>query len=246
MDEFVHDGETFIEGRNKSEYIVRVRNHSSQRVLAVVSIDGLSVMDGKEARLRSGGYVLDPHVKIEIPGWRFNDSEVAKFVFGSAGDSYATKIDKPTNIGVIGCAIFEEKPKPFLGIDQPFDWSKVWKNGPIHGGLRFPDEGRDRRVYGSAAESSLDRGVVGPSVEPESPTGVQNLGTEFGEITGHQVVTVNFDAKDECSALFQIIYDTKSGLENRGVPVKGPIKVALNAFPAGRIGCKPPAGWRYR
>lgn len=248
VDEFVHEGETFIEGRNKREYIIRVRNNSSQRVLAVVSVDGLSVMDGKEARLRAGGYVIEPRNKIEIPGWRINNDEVAKFVFGSYNDSYAAKMDKPTNIGVIGCAIFEEKPKPFPVMHHfPEPMIPSWpprRPRIRHGGLHVG--GEHDLLFGSHAGQSLERGAIGASVEPESPTGVQNLGTGFGERTEHQVINVDFDAKDECAAVFQIVYDTKAGLEKRGVQVKGPIKVALNAFPAGGGGCEPPNGWRYR
>ncbi len=248
VDEFVHEGETYIEGRNKSEYKLRFRNNTSQRVLAIVSVDGLSVMDGKEARLNSGGYVVGPRDFIDIPGWRLNDSEVAKFIFGRHSDSYAAKMDKPTNIGVIGCVVFEEKVAPpthFL-MNESDTFPFPPRHRPLHGGLRFDDDlsrvliGSSSRSFGASLPKT--RRVKVDTPDPVNPSGVQNLGTEFGEKEEHKVVSVSFDAKDTHAALFSITYDTRTGLENRGVQVRQPTKVVLNPFPG--EGCTPPPGWR--
>jgi hypothetical protein len=94
------------------EYKLRVSNYKSRRVLAVISVDGLSIMNGQPGDiLSSAGYIIDPNQSIDIPGWRLNNDEVAKFYFSSIDESYTHLIDKPTNIGVIGCAFFAEKEK---------------------------------------------------------------------------------------------------------------------------------------
>jgi len=110
--EFLHEGKTYIEGRKGSEFTIRVVNRSPKSVLAVVSVDGLSVMDGKDASYESGGYVLSPFETLIIPGWRLDTKNVAKFLFTVAGGSYAAQVDKPKNVGVIGCAFFAEKELP--------------------------------------------------------------------------------------------------------------------------------------
>jgi hypothetical protein len=103
------------------EYNLRVSNYKSRRVLAVITVDGLSIMNGQPGDiLSSAGYVIEPNQSINIPGWRLSNDEVAKFYFSNIDKSYAHLIGKPTNIGVIGCAFFAEKghgsKTPFLGL----------------------------------------------------------------------------------------------------------------------------------
>lgn len=109
LKEFSHNGDIWIEGRKGSEFVIRVSNDSSRRILAVVSVDGRSVMDGKEATKNSGGYVIGAFSHVDIPGWRLDNEGVAKFRFHKASRSYAVKSGQSENIGVIGCAIHEEK-----------------------------------------------------------------------------------------------------------------------------------------
>jgi hypothetical protein len=107
--EFQHDGKIYIEGRKGSEFTLRFRNKTGKRLLAVPSVDGLSVMDGENASFNSGGYILDPYEFMDVPGWRLDDESVAKFIFHKKGKSYAAKKGKPRNVGVIGVAAFLEK-----------------------------------------------------------------------------------------------------------------------------------------
>jgi hypothetical protein len=106
---YPHQGRTYIEGRAGSEFTLVVRNNTASAVLAVISVDGLSVMDGKLASKNDGGYVVDPFSSLTIPGWRLDDNDVAHFVFSGNGKSYAVKSGKGDNVGVIGCAIFEQQ-----------------------------------------------------------------------------------------------------------------------------------------
>jgi hypothetical protein len=108
INEHHHKGDVFVEGRPGSEYTLEFRNNSMGRVLAVVSVDGLSVMDGEPAGFDSGGYIVEPCSKLLIPGWRLDNEEVARFCFSRKKRSYAKKSGKPKDIGVIGCAVFHE------------------------------------------------------------------------------------------------------------------------------------------
>ncbi len=44
--EFFHNGNTFLEGREGSNFEVEVINRNPFRIEAVISVDGLSVVDG--------------------------------------------------------------------------------------------------------------------------------------------------------------------------------------------------------
>lgn len=110
-DEYSHKGKIWIEGRENSNYVIELRNNTSNRVCAVVSVDGLGVMDGQPASYNSNGFIVDPHSTIEIPGWIVNNQTAAQFVFGKKEGSYAAYKDGESNVGVIGSAWFKEKPR---------------------------------------------------------------------------------------------------------------------------------------
>ena len=116
--EVIHNNTTYIEGREGSEYTLRFRNHSGETVLVVPSVDGLSVIDGKPASLKSQGYLVEANAVIDVPGWLVDSSTAAKFMFARKGGSrgerqtYAEQRGTdPNNIGVIGFAVFKEKVK---------------------------------------------------------------------------------------------------------------------------------------
>lgn len=128
--EYPHKGSTYVEGRKSSEYTLRVKNNSSERVAAIITVDGLSVMDGKVGDYNSGGYIVPAFSHIDIPGWRLDNSKVAKFLFAAIDKAYAAQMGKPTNIGVIGCAIFKEKRE--YPIFSFCDTVLYRKSGPSH------------------------------------------------------------------------------------------------------------------
>jgi hypothetical protein len=111
--QYHHQGNVFIEGRAGSEYEIELRNHTAGRVEVVLSVDGLSVIDGKFAGPQSSGYLLNAHGNIRVPGWILNNQSVAKFAFADKEQSYSTQMSEGEahNNGVIGIMAFGEKPR---------------------------------------------------------------------------------------------------------------------------------------
>lgn len=108
--EFKHEGQSFIEGRDGSEFEIQVRNKTGQRVMAVISVDGLSITDGELAGPESSGYTINAYQTITIPGWKLAGNQAAKFVFGSRSSSYANaSTGTAANCGVIGLMLWSEK-----------------------------------------------------------------------------------------------------------------------------------------
>jgi hypothetical protein len=106
------------------EYSIRVWNNGPRRVAAVVSVDGLSVMDGQPATAEQPGYIVSPRDNIVIKGWRRDRDTVAAFSFEERDRSYASRIGHPENIGVIGLVAIEEldrrpRPLPFEKKETP-------------------------------------------------------------------------------------------------------------------------------
>ena len=153
-----HAGKDYLPvPRVGEEYEIRVWNNGPRRVVAVVSVDGLSVISGKRASETDSGYVVAPHSSVLIQGWRRNMETAAAFRFVDREKSYAAKEDKPENIGVIGLVAFEEAvrlPRPLLG--------KAESAGPAapilrDGAMRMPrDEvGSIGTEYGREVDSRI-------------------------------------------------------------------------------------------
>jgi hypothetical protein len=99
----------FVIGEQGRRYSIVLRNETDYRLEAVMSVDGLDIMDGRPASLYKRGYILRPRQRIIVDGWRRSMSTVAAFRFSSVRDSYAQqKHGDSRNVGVIGVAIFNE------------------------------------------------------------------------------------------------------------------------------------------
>lgn len=224
-------GDAFIEGREGSDYSIRVKNKTNGRVLVVPSVDGLSVMDGKPATMDSKGYILDSYATINIPGWKLNKEEVAKFTFGKPSKSYAVKSGHDaTNVGIIGLAVFKEKVTYYSEWTTTYpvkDWqdrfSPIWISGqPII-------------TYG-ASSKTVSSSNTSYNVD------IGNIGTEFGKSEEFKTTSVSFE-KGSLHTVFEIFYDDYSGLMERGIKVNEykPKKIKPSAFTG--QGCVPPSDW---
>ncbi len=218
--EHPHQGLVYIEGRTDSNFTLRVQNNTSERVLAVITVDGLSVMNGRQGSYDSGGYVIGPHSSVNIPGWRLDNDAVARFFFANYEQSYAAQMDRPTNIGVIGCAIFRE-----MTFSPPVTY-KIPYGEPPH-----------------------TRGDEYPALEGSTESFMPNIGTGFGDRTKHHVTEVNFRRQTGPSHTFEIFYDDRNGLTAKGVNLKPQVAILKPvAFPKEEEnqGCSPPPGWRQQ
>jgi hypothetical protein len=107
-----HEGEVYVMAPKKGTYRIQLYNHTSKRRVAVVTVDGVNVISGENGDFNGKGYVVGPKETIEIPGWRRDDGTVAAFLFRPEEKSYANQTGRGTsNVGVVGVAVFDEKPK---------------------------------------------------------------------------------------------------------------------------------------
>jgi len=127
--QYGHEGKSYIEAKNGSEWYFQIQNNSPTRILAVCSVDGLNVLTGESASPTDSGYIIDAYSSQKIKGFRFSDEEWALFKFGYKvnGKTYAqSKGDgAEKNCGVIGVRLFQEKqiPKIQVPIEDP-EWTK--------------------------------------------------------------------------------------------------------------------------
>lgn len=216
-----HRGRHYIEGQPGHRYSLVLHNTSGERVLAVVSVDGVNVISGETAGTGQSGYVLGPWQRLEIKGWRKNLSEVAGFHFTALQDSYAARTGRPGNVGVIGVAVFRERQQP------------VWQE-PVAPIARSRSEaeakpGRSADAVGAAAPSAESRHM------PES-LARQQLGTGHGERRHDAATLTRFERASRWPAQqLSLYYDGSEALATRGIlPRRWPLQVpAPDAFPIG-------------
>lgn len=107
----------FLSGNDGQSYQLHYRNSSAQTFEVVASVDGLDVLDGRQASRQKSGYVLRPYSSISIEGFRKSHASVASFTFSSPQQSYAANSAQGSikNTGIIGTVIYELKaPKGYL------------------------------------------------------------------------------------------------------------------------------------
>lgn len=123
VSEHPHQNRVFIEGREGTEYTLKLRNNSCKRILAVFSVDGIEVIKGKVAAEFDGGYVINAYDSMEVKGYRIDETAVAGFKFTNTNRSYSNLVGAATvnpvtkeveyqkdikNNGVIGVRVFVE------------------------------------------------------------------------------------------------------------------------------------------
>ena len=108
---YFHQGEYWVAGRPGANYSIDITNRTGRRIMAVVSVDGVNAITGKTASATpDDGYVFNPWQNWGITGWRKSDSHVAAFYFSESDASYASRTGRPRDVGVIGVALFRERP----------------------------------------------------------------------------------------------------------------------------------------
>ena len=106
---FASAGRTYVVGEAGRRYNLRITNQTAGRFEVVASVDGLDVIDGKQASPGKRGYILSPSSTLVIDGFRTSDESVAAFRFAAVRDSYAARTGDDRNVGVIGFAFFAER-----------------------------------------------------------------------------------------------------------------------------------------
>ncbi len=112
LDNYSHRGQIYIAGQPNQRYAVALVNRTGERILVVLSVDGINAITGETASPQQTGYVLDPYQQVEILGWRKSERDIAQFYFTTLPNSYAARTQRPNNVGVIGVAVFREKALP--------------------------------------------------------------------------------------------------------------------------------------
>lgn len=200
-----YNGDTYLPVCAGDVFSLRITNNTSNRIKCAVSVDGLSIMDGKPASYNSAGYIVDANDRIVIKGYRRGDSEVREFVVSDSASYAEKRTGSASNNGVIGVCITPEKVIR-KAIRSPV--SLGWDEAVSRGG----------EVFTSSCCSDACRGVKS----------FNQVGTAMGNTVRDEVYEVDFAEDATKRSIVKLYYDTVEGLRSKGVPVH----VGANPFPA--------------
>ncbi len=202
LQQMAHAGRDYIEGQPGHRFSVVLQNMTGERVLTVLSVDGVNAVSGQTASSAQAGYVLEPWQRAEIRGWRKSYSDIAEFYFTALPDSYAARTGRPQNVGVIGVAAFRERqPEPVA--DEP-----AMPASPATATMEKSRSSADatgnlaRRAESSSAPSAM----------------AQQIGTGHGQRRYDPVTQTTFERKStQPNQVVSLFYDSYRALVARGV-----------------------------
>ena len=198
-------GKQWVPGVPGHRYSVRLVNRSAERVLAVLSVDGVNAVSGETASTQQTGYVLGPWQQMDVEGWRKSLSQIAAFEFTSLGNSYAARTGRPANVGVIGVAVFRERrylPEPQPQLDDiarapaPAQAPRAATESSAAGAAR-DYEYRNRSDSGRFARQEK----LGTGHGQREWSAARHVAFERESNSPYEVVALNYDSYDNLVAM---------------------------------------------
>jgi len=242
-----HRGEYWVAGRPGARYAIRARNAMGERLMAVMSLDGVNVVTGETAGIGQTGYVFGAREFSDITGWRKSDSQIAAFEFASAGNSYASRTGRPDDVGVIGVAMFRENipaPPPPSVAPYPSRDEYSTRDRELRGDSSSMGDARAKSAPAEAAASA--EAPAGSLARRQAPA--PSLGTAHGRRETSYVGKTNFErAQSTPDEVVRIRYDSRENLVAAGViPVPPrPRPAGPSPFPGSDPGYVPDPPARY-
>ncbi|HZX91462.1 MAG TPA: hypothetical protein VFE67_12525 [Rudaea sp.] len=236
-----HDGKLYIAGVPGHRYSVRLNNRTSSRVLTVLSVDGVNAISGQTANPNQSGYVLDAWQSTEVEGWRKNMSEIAQFNFTALDNSYAARTGRPNNVGVIGVAVFREKPPVWRERDDKISMQEA-ESQPRSADSAAATPPPAAPATAGAAQAAKSANAPAGAARADSlaaqrptPKPEESLGTGHGARESSYASYTTFErASSSPDEVDSVWYDSYRNLVVRGViPTPRPIAVEPQPFPNG-------------
>ncbi len=233
-----HDGKLYVAGTPGDRYAIELKSRRGERVLTVLSVDGVNVLTGQTAATLQSGYVIDGWQSYAINGWRKSMDDVAQFVFTALPDSYAARTGRPGNVGVIGVAVYRERavpPPAALAPQSPSPWRDEMRaqadEAPTASGLAKKAENAASRDQSAEVDAIGERQADRRSSRADSEAKSMKLGTGHGQRehspTRYTEFVRHSDTPDE---IVTIYYDSRANLIARGI-IRSPRLAEPSPFP---------------
>lgn len=203
-------GRRYVEAREGAEYELLVRNPLPVRVAVALSVDGLNTIDARRTSAwESSKWVIEPYGTIRVSGWQMSSSRARRFYFTTERDSYAARLGRASDLGVITAVFFREStprphpvtPPPYYE-PQPRERSDASKDNES-----MRAEGTERKSRNSAGATAAR-----PRYDDEG-----YAATGIGRSVGHDVTWIQLPLERTPAAELTVRYEYRDALVKLGL-----------------------------
>jgi hypothetical protein len=183
------------------------------RVAVALSVDGLNTIGARRTTARDASkWVIPPYGSITVSGWQMSSTRARRFYFTNEGDSYANKIGRATDLGVITAVFFRERRERTEIVPPP-------RPRPLESQTRDGERSdAKRRAQDSAPSASAQSGSTsnrGRVIAPDKDEDYAATGS--GRSVDNDVWRVEMDLESQPAADVTIRYEFRDALVRLGV-----------------------------
>ena len=207
LEQYPAGGRLYVEARRGAEYALRVRNPLPVRVAVALSVDGLNSIDARHTAARDASkWVIQPYSTITISGWQMSSTRARRFYFTGERDSYAGRMGRADDIGVIAAVFFRERE----------DYREITPPEPYPLGVPRPRADREEKRQPSTSAQSA-RTESGAGRDSAAAPDDEYAATGIGRSVGNDVRWVRIDLEREPAAEVTLRYEYRDALVRLGV-----------------------------
>lgn len=208
-------GRIYVEAVEGEEYALRLSNPLPVRVAVALSVDGLNTIDARRTTARDASkWVIPPYGSITVSGWQMSSTRARRFYFTNERDSYANRIGRATDLGVITAVFFRERRERTEIVPPPVP--RPLESQPRDGDRR--SEAKRRAQTGEPSEraesgSADNQGMVMPTPDKDD----DYAATGIGRSVSNDVWRVEMELESQPAADVTIRYEFRDALVRLGV-----------------------------
>jgi hypothetical protein len=201
-------GRRYVEAREGAEYELLVHNPLPVRVAVALAVDGLNTIDARHTSAwESSKWVIEPYGSIRVSGWQMSSSRARRFYFTTERDSYAARLGRASDLGVITAVFFREStPRPYPVTPPPYERDSS----------RVPERSRDEGERRSQSEAGKSRGSAGATAaRPRYDD--DYAATGIGRSLDHDVTWIQLPLERTPAAEVTVRYEYRDALVRLGL-----------------------------
>src|SRR5215204_3233353 len=202
-------GRRYVEAREGAEYDLLVRNPLPVRVAVALSVDGLNTIDARRTSAwESSKWVIEPYGSIRISGWQMSSSRARRFYFTTERDSYAARLGRASDLGVITAVFFREStPRPHPVTPPPhYEPRPPERSGEARDNESMRAEGSERKSRDSGGATAAR-----PRYDDDYAA------TGIGRPVGHDVTWIQMPLERTPAAEVTVRYEYRAALVRLGL-----------------------------
>jgi hypothetical protein len=206
-------GRRYVEAREGAEYEVVVRNPLPVRVAVALSVDGLNTIDARRTSAwESSKWVIEPYGTVRIKGWQTSSNNARRFYFTTERDSYAAKLGRASDLGVITAVFYREStPRRVTPPPRPY----YEEDGDVERRGRSEAPAKESQSRANESARSGQSAGATPSARPRDDEGYAATG--IGRSTLYDVDWIQMNLERTPAAELTVRYEYRDALIRLGL-----------------------------